>query len=179
MALQLRASMEELVRQARALIGDVAGPSQVFTSQEIQDALDARATVVRGLALAYEATQTSSASSYLDFSASWGWWEDSVVLRSASYATIVPTTKDLIAGHWTFATSQPPPISLDGTTYDLFAAAADLLEQWAAKEPFSIIQNQGQTIVSGGKRTGRLEIAKLYRKRSRPRTAVMVRSDCS
>jgi hypothetical protein len=71
--------------------------------------------------------------SYLEYLAPQRFWEDSPVLQSGSYATLIPSTSDNPAGRWTFATSQLPPVFITGQRYDLWGAAIDVLQAWLGK----------------------------------------------
>ncbi len=56
-----------------------------------------------------------------------GDWESDAALYANDYSVLTPTASDLIQGRWTFAASQIPPVFATGQTYDLYAAAADVL----------------------------------------------------
>lgn len=61
---------------------------------------------------------------------------------------------------------------------DVYAAAADLLEMWAAKEKLSFdFEADGQTFRRSQKSQSLLELAREYRRQQRPQQVGMVRSD--
>lgn len=139
----VRASMADLLSAARLLINDPAGDTEVFSDQQVQDALDHTRTDYRYLELAPAASiAPGGAVSWLDYYAmsgteSIGDWEDDVVLAGyPAFAVLTPVTSDPLVGHWTFDTSaypqgQRPPVYLIGKTYDRYGAAVELLEAWA------------------------------------------------
>ncbi|MCX7670395.1 MAG: hypothetical protein N2439_10020, partial [Anaerolineae bacterium] len=123
----VRATMADLITRIRLLINDPAGASQVFTDQQVQDALDRHRTEVRYLTLTAAETITAGAVDYLDYYADVGDWEADEALYDGAYALLTPSAADRLTGHWTFAASQPPPVLITGKHYDVYAAAADLL----------------------------------------------------
>lgn len=66
----------------------------------------------------------------------------------------------------------------DARTYNVYAAAADLLEAWAAREALSFdIQTEDQRLTRSQKQKQLLTLAAEYRQQSGPMTVQMVRSD--
>lgn len=62
--------------------------------------------------------------------------------------------------------------------YDVYAAAADLLEMWVAREKLSFdVDADGQTMQRSQKVKALLELATQYRRQQRPTIATMVRDD--
>ncbi len=175
----VRASMADLISRLRTLISDLAGASQVFDDQTLQDHLDRRQTVARYAALRAEATYLSGGDAdYLDYYADVGDWEADEALYDGSYNPLTPATSDRLAGHWTFATDQDPPVLIVGKYYDLYAAAADLLEAWAAKEKLSFdFDADDQTFKRSQKAAALLALAREYRRQQRPVSVGMVRTD--
>jgi hypothetical protein len=171
-----RATMEALIGRVRRLVNDVDEP--IWTDDEIQDALDKRRHDVRYLPLTEAETLGPGSVDYLDFYATWGDWEADVVLYDAQYNPIVPDSADLQVGHWSFEAEPLWPVTLIGKTYDLYAAAADLLEiratQLAGEFDFSA---DGGQFVRSQKRKAYEEMANGYRRRQRPGISQMVRGD--
>lgn len=67
---------------------------------------------------------------------------------------------------------------VDARTYNVYAAAADLLESWAAREKLSFdVQTEDQRLTRSQKLTHLLTLAEQYRAQSGPVTVQMVRSD--
>ena len=114
----VRSSAGELIERTRLLIGDTAGTSQVFTDQEVQDALDRHRMDQRYLELqAVETIAAGGVVSYKDFYAAEGDWEQDAVLVDASYEPLTPTTSNYLVGKWTFATAPSWPVRIvDKTT---------------------------------------------------------------
>ncbi len=173
----VRLSMADLIARVRLLIHDVAGASQVFGDQEIQDVLDTHHTDVRYLELEAAATLSPASTQYLDYYAG-GCWEADETLVDGSYNTLTPDTADQLIGHWTFAASQNPPVYIIGKTYDVYAAAADLLEAWAAREKLSFdVDADGARFSRSQKAEMLLQLAAQYRRQQQPVMAAMVRND--
>jgi hypothetical protein len=62
--------------------------------------------------------------------------------------------------------------------YDVYAAAADLLEMWASREKLSFdVTADGQTMHRSQKAATLLALAATYRRQQRPQVAMQVRSD--
>lgn len=129
----VRSSMAALISRLRISIGDTGTPR--FTDQQIQDILDLHRFPVRYAQLAPGVTINAGALyTFLDYYADVGDWEDDYVLAWVNFVTITPSVSEPIAGHWQFSQATPgyyPPVFITGKYYDLHAAAAELLEQWA------------------------------------------------
>lgn len=130
----VRGSMADLIARIRLLISDPSG-APTFADQEIQDTLDQRREVVRYAALRPEPTpqQNTGVIQYLDYYATRAFWESDAALYGPAWQLLAPATSDYLTGHWTFAASQIPTVWIVGKMYDVYGAAADLLEIWAAK----------------------------------------------
>jgi len=134
-----RSSMAALIARVRLMIFDTASP-QLFTDDNIQDKLDdpqVRRDIVE-FPLVPRPTYTKSGASIqwndyyfipsLDPSdPPRGNWEDSVALIWTDFSPLTPATSELILGHWTF-NNQLPTIFIKGSRYDVYRAAADLLD---------------------------------------------------
>jgi hypothetical protein len=131
----VRATMADLIAKVRALIGDKNAPQQ-FSDQEIQDQLDTVRDVVRYQALRPASTPApnSGVVAYLDFYGETGYWEGDAQLFGPAWQPLTPATADYITGHWTFASSQIPTVWVVGKIYDIYSAAATLLEEWMAQD---------------------------------------------
>ncbi|NOZ27968.1 MAG: hypothetical protein GXP39_07950 [Chloroflexi bacterium] len=171
-----RTTMADLITRLRRLIND-SGTSQTWTDDELQDFLDARRLDVRRARLRPETTWAAGTVTYTDYYADYGDWESDAVLEDADGDDLTPSSSDWLTGHWTFA-DQDPPVFITGKSYDLYAAAADVLEAWAAKVALEFdFDADGGRFRRSQKREALLELAKRYRRRSRPQVAVMVRND--
>jgi len=155
----VRSSMTDLIARMRVMTGDTGTP--VFSDQAIQDALDERRTDVVEAELRYRPSFTDPGLVvFHDFFAPRRPWEASVVLVDTGGHVLTPSTGDLIAAHWTFASGQGVPVYITGSFYDLWGTAASILEQWAAKVAleFDFATDQ-QTFDRTGKREGLLKVA--------------------
>jgi hypothetical protein len=131
--------MVDLIVRVRDIIGDAPGAGAVFTDEQVQGALDRHRDELRYVELAeIESIAPGGAVTYKDFRAEIAGaqitdWEADAVLYSTSYAVLTPSSSDYAAGRWSFAAGQALPVLLTGQTYDVHAAAAELLEEWATK----------------------------------------------
>jgi hypothetical protein len=127
-----RSTMVDLILRVRKLIGDTGG-SPVFVDDDVQEALDKQRQVVRYGQLDFDSNQVAVSGFYLDYFAGMGDWEQGAQLYALGAVLLTPATADLLTGHWTFSTTTYPPVYVVGQTYDVYRAAADLLDEWAAR----------------------------------------------
>jgi len=178
-----RTTCAGLVTRLRDLISDpvvpTGGRKPVFSNDQLQTALDRRRQVVRYLSLDPEEFRLPGGGvAYLDYYAGLGDWEADAKLYDSAYNELTPAASDLETGHWTFASDTLPPVYLIGKTYDLYAAAADVLEKWAAakKLEFTFGPGSGQ-FVRSQQHAMILTTAAQYRAQQRPEIAHLTRSD--
>jgi hypothetical protein len=175
--------MDELITRVRLMIGDTASVGQVFTDQEIQDVLDQNRTDVQYLQLtAIDKVAPGGAITHLEYHAPYVGWESDAELVNGSYAVLTPSASDPMRGHWEFSSDQAEPVYTSGAFYEIYAAAADLLEMWAAKVAleFDFGANEGgQSFKRSQKQQHLRAMASSYRAKSPARTAEMTRSDCN
>jgi secreted trypsin-like serine protease len=110
---------------------------------------------------------------YLSWQAPFGNWESSAALVDTSYASLTVDTEETLVGRWTLtATSDSALVS--GSSFDVYAAAADLLEQWATAEAlnFDFSADDG-TFNESQKREALMEQAARYRQMSSSGTKVV------
>ena len=175
----VRSSMADLIARVRLLLFDPAG-SATFADQEIQDTLDQRREFVRYAPLRPEATPqpATGVMQYLDYFATRGFWENDAALYGPAWQPLSPATSDTLTGHWTFASSQLPTVWIVGKRYDVYGAAADLCEIWAAKTAdqfdFTDINARYQRSQIG---EAKLRLAAAYRAQAWTFTAEMARED--
>lgn len=143
----VRASMATLITDLRFKVGDpiVAGtpPTSVFTDAELQSALDRHRIDVLQAPLTARPTLMAGGYQWVDYQSRWGFWEDDATISDATWVPIAATiagtppvtvyTADHLGGHWTFATSILPTLYVTGKTYNLFAAAVDVLRAGQAR----------------------------------------------
>lgn len=155
----IRSSMTQLLAQTRQLIGDAAGASQDFDDQSVQDVLDAHREEIRYELLNpmpdIQPGQNGSLVAqfvWASYQSEFQYWEADVVIQGLNTTTdqpwviLTPVSFEYIAGKWTFAVTLPnsatppgqyPPVYAVGKVYDLYAAAADLLERRIALHSFT------------------------------------------
>jgi hypothetical protein len=176
-----RASMAALIRRLRRLISDTAGADQVWTDDDLQDSLDAYQTTHRYAPLDQEESRaaTTGVLTYKRFFAVCGGdWEDDVEIVNSTYVAVTPDTEDLINGRWTFATEPDWPLLINGNTYDLYGAAADVLEEWAAKVKCQVdFSAEGQSMKLSQYPDRMLAMAANYRNKQKPQQGHLSRSD--
>lgn len=174
----VRTTMATLISRVRLLINDAEGVCQIFTDQDIQDVLDASRADVKNEPLEPRATFAGATIQWLDYYAQLGDWEDDVVLRQYLITVVTPSLSEPIAGHWQFATTTLPPIYLSGKTYDLYRAAADLLERHAAKWTLSYAMSvAGQSLQRNQAHMMLLDMARQYRLKARAHRITTIRTD--
>lgn len=174
----MRLTLAPLAARVRRLIGDTA--YEELEDEDIAQALDARRRDIRYLELEPADTiAPGGAVSHLEYHAPFGEWEGGVQLVDGSFNVLSPASSDLQAGVWTFAAHQPAPVYATGRAYDVHAAAADLLEQYAAqaKCEFDFTTSGGDSYRRSQKAEAALALAERLRMRQRPQTVRMVRTD--
>ncbi len=173
-----RATMAALIARERILINDPAGASQIFSDDDIQAVMDESRVDYGNEVLQAVPSFSGATIQYLDYYHDLGGWEDGVVLKQYLTQVVTPTTSEPIAGHWGFATSKFPPIYITGSLHDIYRAAADLLERWAAKWVLSYgFTSDGQSFQRQQAATMLQALAKTYRMKQRPRMIIATRSD--
>jgi len=142
--------MVPLIAALRGLVGDPAVPDYARTDDELQTILDRH----RQRFFQWPLTPEPNASyTFTEYSANGiGWWEDTVLLQSGQLTTLTPATADLIVGYWTFATSTGPPVYATGYSYDLHAAAVEVLEaEWALARSLVDFSSDGVSVSASQK----------------------------
>lgn len=129
-----RESMLDLIAELRRIIGD-RGAAPHFGELELQSALDRHRFEVN--AEPVEAMRDDRASStFTRYAHAWGAWEGDAVVKLADATTVAldPAKTNLVNGVFVAATAQPYVVLyLTGHSFDLYASAAEVLEQWAAE----------------------------------------------
>jgi len=178
-----RSGMVNMIARVRLLIGDTAGSPQ-FTDDNIQDVLDRDSNKINVRVAALHPVPSfasGGASSYNEFLAQMGQWEETAVLQGPNFATLTPATSDWIQGRWTFtlpSPGQPFPVFITGQVYDIYAASADLCDMWAAIYARSWdFTSDGQAHRRSQAAAGLIAQAQQLRKQARPRTSKLFRPD--
>ncbi len=175
----VRPTMTNLIDRVRLLVNDPRGTSQIFDDSDYQDVLDTGRTDVLNHSLRAVPTFSGSSLSYLNYYAE-GWtdWEEDYAFKQYLSVPVTPAVFEPIAGHFVFAASTPPPVSITGKSFDIYRSAADLLERWAAKWVLSYsFTSYGQTFSRAQAATALERLAKVYRAKQRPVTIMAMRSD--
>lgn len=173
-----RSSMAALVDRVRLLTNDTDSTCQQFTDEEIQQVLDASRLDVRYLPLKPAPSYSGASIVFLDYYAPYGDWEDDATFWYVLTTQVTPSVSEPIAGHWQFAISTLPPVSIIGKSYDIYHAAADLLERqaarWVLKYNMSV---EGQSLQRSQAATALQNLAKTYRLQQRAQSMDMARTD--
>lgn len=126
----VRPGMAPLITEVRWAVGDTAA-APVFSDDQVQDALDDARTWhederIDHVTFDYDTNRYGAVQAY-------DRWE-SAVLKTALGEVLAPTTSDLKEGRWTFAPGLvDPAVYVTGWTYDVKAAAVQVVDWWLAK----------------------------------------------
>lgn len=174
-----RSSMAALISRIRVLINDPAGGSQIWTDDQIQDVSDESRVDVVNAHLKPTLTYGSTLQ-YLNYYSEVGGWETDYVIMQNFSTTVTPSSAEPIAGKFTFAATTYPTLTITGKQHDIYCAAADLLERWAAKKAldFDVVVG-GQTFRQAQVADALQKLARTYRAKQRPKTISLKRSDLS
>lgn len=126
----VRTTMQYLIDEVRALIGDPATDGK-FTDQQIQDKLDLnRKDLYEEVLDSGDTITPSGVFEWLDFYSQYKYWEEDVVLQEFSGEVVTPDTEEPLIGRWTFVTSlNTPELMARGRVYDVYGVAGKLLHQ--------------------------------------------------
>lgn len=132
--------MATLITKVRALTNAAAGD---FSDDQVQAFLDRHRVEFRYADLCAIPTRAAGGVTYKTFElehlnprmieGNEGNDPDAYAIFDNAYAALTPATEDLINGRWTFAAEPTRPVMITCWAYDVYAAAVDLLEEWAAK----------------------------------------------
>jgi hypothetical protein len=178
----VRATMRTLIERVRGLINDPGGSNQHFSDQQIQDKLDTRREVARyGLLDPRPTVNPGGGVVWLDFYAPLGYWEEDATVydRSFNDVTADAAEKDYLTGHWRFTTNHTPALYIVGKPYDIYGAAADLLETWTVSlSDSSFDWSEADVTEKGSQRvTQRMLLIKSYRRQQWCGSVAMQRMD--
>ena len=183
----VRGTMADLIAHVRTMIGDPTGASAAFTDASIQDALDETRVDIQFRALEPRYTLVNGAYVWTDYYSPpdlGGFWENDETLYGLNYLQLTPTASDRVTGHWTFTggafpNGQVPPVIIYGKVYDVWRAAADLLEMWAATLATTAFDfsADGRSYHPSQAVNAKQALAVKYRKRARIRPLRVERAD--
>lgn len=173
-------SFTHVVDYVAQLVGD--SEFEKFGYEQIKDALQQRRAEMRYERLTPLPSRASGgAVTYVTFTApnDWGWWDDDAIIYNYNYDALTPATADWKVGRWTFSSEPTRPVMITGYTYDVYAAAADLLEARATEiaEDISAFSVAHGSFTYANKRTGPMQMAQRYRAKQRPSVATVFRTD--
>lgn len=193
----VRTSMTDLIALVRQMIND-QGQTPQFTGQDVQNRLDAHRDDIRYELLKEAPSIVNAASTnnqaqwvYADYHSRYQWWEADVTLQGDLsgnfWKVITPAASDYITGYFQFqltpfvngtSPGQLPPVYATGKIFDPYAAAADLLEFWAAKVvlEYDVVVG-GQTFKRSQGVDALQKLAKAYRMQAKPKIVKMRRDD--
>jgi hypothetical protein len=174
----VRSTMLPLILRVRLLINDPAGASQIFADQDIQDVLDESRQDVFNMTLSPKWTFSGTTPQVFDYETPLGGWEDGYVLKQYLNVVVTPNVLEPIAGHWGFAANTFPPVFITGRLFDVYRAAADLLERWAAKYMTRFdFASDGQSFKISQVPAQLQKLALTYRMKQRASSLSVTRSD--
>lgn len=152
-------TLNYLVDKLRQMVGDPAGAKEVFDRDAIEGFLSDNFFSANGYMLEYAGSRAFSLLTN---------WSTDTVLTDPNGNELTPDEIDLLRGSWVFNTAQPYPIYVAGRTYDLHAAAADLLEAWAARIKLEHNLSIGDLKLDRNQKyTSLMDLAKYHRKKQR------------
>ncbi|MEL7626978.1 MAG: hypothetical protein AAGU15_08985 [Anaerolineaceae bacterium] len=156
----VRTTMTELISLVRGLINDPLESDMTFQEYEIQVELDLYRTWNNIAALT---ALPSADGSQTNWKATQHYWE-SPVLTDGVGNTLTPETTDAIAGYFVFAETQEA-VFASGFSYDVYAAAAELLTMWAGRlaQDITKFSADGSSFEFGGLQKAKLDMAARYR----------------
>lgn len=174
-----RTSMVQLISLVRELINDRAEVDQNFLDEQIQSTLDGHRWRVSKVLLVGLPTYEDGEIKYYEWQSDEMYWESSVRLTDASNVILTPLVADPINGFWQFEVTQTGVYAL-GWVYDVYAAAADLLEMWLSKtSQLFDFSADGASYSLSQKSKGLSDLAAKYRAKQRVRMIPQVRHDCA
>lgn len=174
----VRSTMSDLIARVRLMVFDTTAP-EVFTDQQVQDKLDECREDIRYELLIPRVTYINPGGiQYNDYYAARGFWEADELIIWGDFTTRTPVTSDEIVGHWTFS-NQLPPLLIAGKRYDLYRAAADLLDYKIAALSATQVDfsSDGQTFHLSQQLTFLEKRALDYRRKQQARASVGGRND--
>lgn len=176
----MRSTLTNLVTRLRRLIGDPASENQVWDDNELTEYLDAhRLDYVDHLLTGIPTYGPESLIQFRTWVAPWGDWEEDAALKDSHYNAITADAPNYLNGRWVFTVEPHYPLYLTGKTFDLFGAAADVLEAWGALklDAYDFQTADNQKFSRSQMFTNRQKLADSYRRKQRPQIATQVRSD--
>lgn len=150
-----------------------------WSDDRLQTALDQRRTDARYLQLLSPDTWVPGGGVVnLDYYAPYGDWEEDALLTDGQGHPLTPSAVEYQCGHWVFAAHTQPPVYVSGKWFDLYAVAADVLEQYAATHKGAYTFSPGAGNYTRSQLFSQpLVLAARYRSMQQPETVRLIRSD--
>lgn len=173
----MRSTVSRIVAHVRLLAGDASATPRLSDDQ-VATFLDKHRTFERYTPLVAVPVQTGLATvAYYELDAPRDWWESDAEVVDAAYQPVDTSawTIDLDAGVWVSPTGLIPPFYATGSTFDVYAAAADCVDAIAASMAawFDFSADQ-QEYKRSQARAGLAAHAKELRRQARPATIPVV-----
>ena len=176
----VRDGMADLIAHVARLVNDES--HEYHSQQDVQATLDQHRAEARYVDVTpVKSIAEGGAVTYLTFTSPRGlthWAKDGSLL-DYNYATLTPATSDWMAGRWVFSSEPTRPVRLLGFTYDVFMAAADLLDvrsSMLSEDLQSFSAAQG-SYTFAAKSPSLRDQAKAYRAKARVVTIDLIRTD--
>jgi hypothetical protein len=185
MPLSARATLSDLIAQVRRLVADTGTPA-TFDDLDVQQALDnnridhiARRVEDSGI------ITTAARYAFTDYYTEIDHWEADAYLQGHMYELLTATSTpvsvanaDYLVGHWTLNIAYTPPIFITGKSYDVYAAAVELLEQSYAMAmgDFDFLA-AGRTFKRSQSKEGIQTLINIYRRRMKINFTDLYRND--
>jgi hypothetical protein len=173
-----RSTMISLISRLRLLISDPSGASSVFTDDELQEALDQHRDEIRYRPLEAQPSYVAGppvSTVYKVHYSDYINWENGAEIVDQSYVIQTPNDSDLINGRWTWTSGKVPTLYISGFSYDLYGAAAMVLDQWIAKIKFDTdFSDQGRSFRESQKVDHLKRLACEYRKKAKIRSGSLL-----
>ena len=187
--MSVRAGMAYLIDRIRTMTNILAEENSAMDDQTIQDHLDRHRLHVKYAPCMTEGRIAPGGSvTYVDFVAPYQHWEGTASGRPFGYQLVDGGYNDITAsgsvvsdpvqGWWTFGTAPTRPVMISGASYDIYAAAADILQNRLAQlaEEFDF-QTQGLDYKVSQKQVRLMQVIADYRAQSRGMVSDMKRMD--
>lgn len=183
-----RSTLTSLITTTRELIND--GGTAVFSDDVVQRHLDAhRYDIYREQLMAFPTHIGGGSVSYFEYRSRHADFEATSAGTAiffvedgtgANVGTAAWASMDYQSGILNLTTNYAGTILyLTGRSYDLYGAAADLLDDWAQKVSLQFDFSSDQQSFSRSQKQEMLKkAAEGYRRKARPRTASQGRADC-
>jgi hypothetical protein len=177
-----RSTMAEIIAQVRKLTRDPIGAATQFDDDDIQDALDNNRIDITTMELTPAPNiapggQVQYLRYYSDIG---GAFEADYVLQWWNWAVITADSAELMIGVFHFNVHRLAPVFITGKLYDVYAAAADMLDMSlvSLKDAFdfsadglSVNKSRAERVIPA--------IVERYRAQSRPVSAYLNRRDAN